>query len=158
MVQSEARECSPQGACVKCGTVSSLEARAFDKTYTPRWVWFGLPFGLIPVAFLMLLGQKKYRLLAPFCRPCWNRFRIAGPVSALSLVATIVLLIVSFFGALTFGSWWLLLVGLGIGVVVASVAGAYDKRVSPRYARLNREVAEIYVPGIGATRVMERSQ
>jgi hypothetical protein len=136
-------------ACVVCGTTGSLSARAFQKTYTPPWVYIGLLLGILPVAILMIIGNKTHKLTVSFCQACWDRYHKAQVTSRWMSLLCVVLLAASPVLGIATESW---IVGLGLlaaafGVII--YAGRQLTGVSPKCVKLSREAIVLAIPGHG---------
>jgi len=136
-------------ACVKCGTAEHLSRQRFEKTYTPKWVYVGLLFGLFPAAILMLFANKKHRLKVCFCSACWNRYHKAMIISNLLAVPCLLLFIVGPIFGLVYRSWLIALSCVATAIVIAVSIDLYMRSASPKCALLSREKVVLAIPGYG---------
>jgi hypothetical protein len=148
----ETAELSQSGgpvACVKCGTAEHLSRQRFEKTYTPKWVYVGLLFGLFPAAILMLFANKKHRLKICFCSACWDRYHKAKIISYLLTVPCLLLFIMGPIFGLAYKSWIIALSCIATAIVIAVFIDLRTRSVSPKCVLLNRENIVLAIPGYG---------
>ena len=141
--------------CFICGKTNDVVVRQVDRTYTPNWVWLLLPVGILPAALVGVLLQVKHELRLPVCRPCSQRRSVARIISWLSTIVCIFLIFVAIGVAAGLESWLVFLGVTGLIVLVAYLAGRYDKKVNPRYTQFTKEQVEIDVPGRGRVVVFD---
>src|SRR5271169_6883228 len=119
-------------ACVKCGTTEGLTLQRFEKTYTPKWVYIGLLFGILPAAILMLFANKRHRINIYFCPACWSRYRKVKVISYLLAVLCLALVIVGPIFGLAYKSWFIALACLAAGIVIAVFMDRYTSSATPK--------------------------
>jgi len=145
----ELSQCVGPVACVKCGTTEGLSRQWFEKTYTPKWVYVGLLFGLFPAAILMLFANKRHRIKICFCSACWNRCHKAKIISNLLAVPCLVLFIVGPIFGLAYKSWFVALASMAMAIAIAIFIDRYTRSASPKCVLLNRESIVLAIPGHG---------
>jgi len=140
-------------ACVKCGSTSAISPKAYQKTYTPVWVYLGLLLGALPMVILMLIGNKTHKLSLSFCPSCWERYHKAQVASRWMLLVFLVMLFGSLFLGIATQSWT---VGLGL-FVLALVGIIWANRnldsASPKCVKLGPKTFILDIPGHGNVEV-----
>lgn len=135
--------------CIKCGINSGLSLRNFTKTYTPPLCYLGILMGIVPFLLLVLLLRKNHNLHGAFCDSCWNPFSNASAMSLLFGLGCIFTLIGAVVVGIMTESFFIGMIGFALGIGVAIWGGQYDKKISPKYKRVNSHEVVIEVPGAG---------
>jgi len=136
-------------ACVICGGSDSLEAQAITRVFTPGWVWFFLPLGVLPAGLLALAVQIKHQFSMLVCRSCRARRVWASAVHWVAILSCLVLIFVAIIVGLLNQSWLAFLGVLALAGVIAFASGRFDDRTNPRYSVFTREKVELEIPGRG---------
>ena len=136
-------------ACIKCGATVGLSRYKYERTYTPRWLYIGLVFGLIPAALLMLIISRKHQIMVYFCAACRNRYRIATLVSYLLAIPCLLLLLLGPVFGLAHHSWYLGIGGVAMAIGIAVIIDRYSNSASPRPVLLNEKSIVFDIPRHG---------
>src|SRR5690606_14561751 len=72
--------------CIKCQKTNGVEDRTLDYSKVSPAAYFAFLLG--PVVALIVLGltSKHHFICVPYCRRCWNRYRLGKWLSGLSLL------------------------------------------------------------------------
>jgi hypothetical protein len=72
--------------CVKCQQSGEIKERILNYSKVSPVAY--LAFLLGPIAALIVLGitSKNHTFCLPYCRMCWNRYRLASVLSGLSIL------------------------------------------------------------------------
>lgn len=104
--------------CCKCGTRDGLKARGATIVWVNPIAWLGALGGLLPLAILIAVMQKRVQMSLPICAPCDSRWTYGVVFRWLSFLAPFVLapLIGAFLGFFTESD-----AAFGIGILVGFV-------------------------------------
>jgi hypothetical protein len=142
-------------ACVKCGTPEGLFQRRFEKTYTPKWVYLGLLFGVLPAGILMVLTNKTHHTNVRFCSSCWNRYRKAKMVSYALAIPCLLLFVAGPVLGLAYKSWVIAVAGITMAIIIAAIMDRYTRSASPKCVLLSRKSIVLAIPGHGDVNISQ---
>ena|SRR5687768_12848211 len=135
--------------CIKCGKQDSITVQSFRKVYNSPVALLGIVLGLLPYFILKLLLRTVHNLTAPFCQPCWKRFRNVEALGILNTLAFFVLLIAGIIFSIVMDSEWLLLGSLLMPILVYFTMQFYLSSISPKYKRVTSKEVIIDAPHVG---------
>ena len=135
--------------CIKCGSRQNISVRNFVKFYNSPVAFLGIFLGLLPYILLKLLLRTKHDLTAPFCEPCWGKFRHLGTCNVLNTLLFFPLLIVGVVFAFAVDSEWVLLAAVLLPFLVLALGSFYLKTLEPKYKRVNSKEVVIDAPYVG---------
>ena len=138
-----------QPVCAICAAPCNLESVLVKKVFTPSWVWFLLPFGILPAALVAMAVQTKHNLVFQFCPACKSRRAWMGAIHWLAMLSCIVLFFVAVVVGLDTRSWLAFAAVFAIVIGIAVISSRYHARANPKYVVFSKERVEIDVPGRG---------
>lgn len=80
------KEASLPAVCVKCGAHDAPNRRNHQFVWTPPWVFVFFAVGPLIGAIVMVIVQKRGRLLLPLCTACEQRWRAGAWMVGLSVL------------------------------------------------------------------------
>jgi hypothetical protein len=75
--------------CAKCGTMADLRTRTQTFSWFPRWTYFLLFLGLLPMIILQMDKTKRAVLALPMCPRCDSRWKTGRVLRTLSIVVPV---------------------------------------------------------------------
>jgi hypothetical protein len=133
--------------CIKCGGANT-SIQQFKKYYIPPWVSAA---AIAPLLMLILLAFFKvtHNISAPFCTPCWDKFKTGKIVEIVAGLASGVAAFSAIFAFTLFDS-----ISGFIAIIIFSmtfwIAGhLYKESVSPKFKKVDADVVMIDTPSMG---------
>jgi hypothetical protein len=139
----------PAPPCIKCGGREQVSIQNFVKVYNSPVAVLGIFLGVLPYILLKLILQKRHNITAPFCSPCWARYKAAKIYRVLNVLLFFVLLVGGITLSVYLDSEWMLLVGLLMPFVVLAVGHYYLNSFDPKYKKVTPTEVIIDAPFVG---------
>jgi hypothetical protein len=133
-------------ACVICGKAANLQLLTITRVFTPSWVWFLLPLGVLPAAVVGLAVQIKHTLSLRFCELCRSRRSWSTVVHWLAMLLCLILIFTAVAAGVINQSVLVFFGVMVVAVAVAIVSGRFHERVNPRYVVFTKTRVELEIP------------
>ncbi|HEY3816958.1 MAG TPA: hypothetical protein VGL81_07305 [Polyangiaceae bacterium] len=76
--------------CVKCGATGNLRTRSQRFAWFPKWTYFLLLAGLLPLIIVQMVMTKRAHFLLPVCAPCGSRWTTARVLRSMAIIGPVV--------------------------------------------------------------------
>lgn len=142
--------CQSQYGCALCGSRIQVAMRQITKTYTPGWVWFLIPFGLLIAVIAAAVVSTTHALAVPYCSRCARKHKYAPAVGwgagfliAFLIIAAITVVIEND----SIVPFWIAMLA---AVAIGGAAARFTSSASPRYLTVDAQNVIIHDFALGS--------
>ncbi|MBK9152906.1 MAG: hypothetical protein IPM25_01545 [Chloracidobacterium sp.] len=93
--------------CLKCQRAEDVTERVLQYSKVSPVAFLAFLLGPIIALIVLATTSKQHTFCLPYCKRCWNRYRLASWLSGLSILLFIVALVCGIVAMLTFDSGYM---------------------------------------------------